>query len=601
MKTALISAAVVLGALAARTTALCRVLPGDAGWPDAAAWAALNETINGLLVATVPIGHVCHDPTYDADACAALQQGWTRPMTHLGTSSSVMQPFFANQSCDPFTEQSKPCQLDNYVSYAVNVSSAADIQAAVRFATKNNIRLVVRNTGHDYFGRSTGAGALAIWTHHFNNIDFIRLSDSSYSGTAMKVGAGVMGYQAVEAADAAGLVAVTGECPTVGLAGFTMGAGHSALSSSFGLGADQVLEYEVVTADGQIVTASPTQNSDLYWALSGGGPGTFGVVASMTVRTYPAALVGGASIALSAAYTTPEKFQQAFAALHALLPNMTDLGAHVIYTATNTLLQVSPVTVFNSTGEYVKEAVLGPFTARLAALGIPFSAKYTTLSYRDHYATYLGPLPNGNLAVSSYQFGSRLIPRSVLLRDNAALQTVLQNLTSHGVILAGSAADYRSKITTETTTTTITTVTTTNLNTNTTDTNATALTTFRKKEDSANAVLPQWRDATVQLQLITRWDSAPSAWPAMLADQRRMTEEYVPQLESVTPNGGAYVNEADFRLREWKRDFFGNNYGRLMSIKNTWDKEGVFWVLKGVGSDRWAVDGEGRLCRTDED
>jgi FAD/FMN-containing dehydrogenase len=61
-----------------------------------------------------------------------------------------MQPFFANQSCDPFTPQSTPCRLDNYVSYAVNVSSAADIQAAILFATKNNVRLVVRNTGHEY-------------------------------------------------------------------------------------------------------------------------------------------------------------------------------------------------------------------------------------------------------------------------------------------------------------------------------------------------------------------------------------------------------------------------------------------------------------------
>ena len=67
----------------------------------------------------------------------------------LESSSSVMQPFFANQSCDPFTPQSTPCRLGNSVSYAIDVSSAADVQAAVAFARANQIRLVVRNTGHE--------------------------------------------------------------------------------------------------------------------------------------------------------------------------------------------------------------------------------------------------------------------------------------------------------------------------------------------------------------------------------------------------------------------------------------------------------------------
>jgi hypothetical protein len=399
-----------------------------------------------------------------------------------------------------------------------------------------------------------------------NEIDFIPWSDSYFRGTAMKIGAGVMGYQAAQAADAAGVVAVTGECPTVGLAGFTMGGGHSALSTSLGMGADQVLEYEVVTANGRLVTASPTENSDLFWALSGGGPGTYGVVVSMTVKTYPGAKIGGASLQLSAAYTTQDKFNQAFAALHAMLPNMTDLGADIIYTATGGLLQLSPVTVYNSTGEYVSQTVLAPFVAKLNALGIPFAVKYTTLSYLDHYNTYMGPLPDGNFAVESYQFGSRLIPRSVLVDNNDALQAVLRNLTSHGVILAASAADYSAP-----------------------------------QGAVANAVLPQWRNATMQLQLITRWDSSPDAWPAMLADQERMTREFVPQIEAVTPGSGTYVNEADFNQPNWKEAFFGVNYDALLRIKKKWDANSLFYALKGVGSDAWTVGQDGRMCRAGGD
>ena len=61
-----------------------------------------------------------------------------------------MQTYFANQSCDPFTPQSQACVLGNYVSYAVNVSSTSDAVAALSFAQKNNIRIVIRNTGHEY-------------------------------------------------------------------------------------------------------------------------------------------------------------------------------------------------------------------------------------------------------------------------------------------------------------------------------------------------------------------------------------------------------------------------------------------------------------------
>jgi hypothetical protein len=83
MKTAS-GAAILLAGFAARAaSSQCLALPGDANWPDAEAWAKLNSTLDGRLSATLPIGHVCHDPTYDADACAALQQAWTKPGTQF--------------------------------------------------------------------------------------------------------------------------------------------------------------------------------------------------------------------------------------------------------------------------------------------------------------------------------------------------------------------------------------------------------------------------------------------------------------------------------------------------------------------------------------
>lgn len=186
----------------------------------------------------------------------------------LNSSSSVMAPFFANQSCDPWTPREQPCELGTYVRYAVNATEADHIAAAINFAREKNVRLVIRNTGHDYLGRSTGAGALAIWTHYLKDITPVQWDDADFTGTTLKLGAGVQGYEMLQAATALGRVAVGGECPTVGVAGgYTQSGGHSALSTNFGLAADQTLSFEVVTARGELVNASKTENTDLYWAL----------------------------------------------------------------------------------------------------------------------------------------------------------------------------------------------------------------------------------------------------------------------------------------------------------------------------------------------
>ncbi|KAH0412222.1 FAD/FMN-containing isoamyl alcohol oxidase MreA, partial [Aureobasidium melanogenum] len=248
----------------------CRCFPGDACWPSPDEWNSLNKTVNGRLIATVPLAAACHDDqyaAYDEKRCAELQNSWLDPETHLPSSSSVMAPFFANQSCDPFQPRSAQCVIGTYVQYAINVSCASDVINALNFAIDHNIRLVVRNTGHDYNGKSTGAGALGLWMANLKDTEINDWSDKYYTGKAIKVGAGIRGGEAYKIADAAGYQVVGGECPTVGIAGgYSQGGGHSALTSRHGLGADQVLEWEVVTGTGRHLIANRHQNTDLYWA-----------------------------------------------------------------------------------------------------------------------------------------------------------------------------------------------------------------------------------------------------------------------------------------------------------------------------------------------
>lgn len=256
----------------------------------------------------------------------------------MSDPSSVMAPFFANQSCDPFTDEDIPCTYGNYVRYAVNVSTSDDVIATIAFAKEHNIRFVIRNTGHDYLGRSTGAGSLSVWTHYLKGIEYLDWNDANFTGTAAKMGAGIQGFEALEAGLENSVVTLGGECPTVGVAGgYTQGGGHSALSTSFGLSADNVLEWEAVTADGELVVASRTNNTDLYWALSGGGAGNYAVVLSMTVKTYPDAYIGSATLAFYPTGIPNDTFYQAISEFHTALPAMVDAGSMVVYYFTSSV------------------------------------------------------------------------------------------------------------------------------------------------------------------------------------------------------------------------------------------------------------------------
>ncbi|KAI2603192.1 uncharacterized protein GGS25DRAFT_516157 [Hypoxylon fragiforme] len=537
--------------------AKCKYLPGDANWPSQDEWATLNNTINGRLVATVPLGSPCHDPNYDEELCASLQDQWLYPPVHLESSSSIMAPLFANESCDPFQPRDKPCTLGNYVNYAVNATGPDDIIAGLKFAGDKNIRFVIRNTGHDYLGRSTGKGALSVWTHYLKGTEILDWNDPYYQGKALKLGAGIEGYEALAAAHEAGLVVVTGECPSVGLAGgYTQGGGHSALSTTFGLAADNTLSFEVVTPTGQLVTASRTENQDLYWALSGGGGGNYGVVISMTVQAHPDATIGGASFTITNSSDNPEQIYAVIDAFHAALPAIVDSGVMVIYFFTNTFLQIPALTAYNKTQADV-EKILQPFSDSLAALGVSFAPTLTEYSsYADHYNHYWGPPPAGNIQVGVQVFGGRLIPRSTLPNYSSTAR----KLADLGTIFIGVGLNVSSF-----------------------------------GANNANAVLPQWRDSIVSASLTLTWDPlAPFA--DGVAAQAKITNEIQPVADAAAPDAGAYINEADFQQKDWQTTFFGVNYPELLRIKQKYDPAHLLYATVAVGSEAYAVGDDGRMC-----
>lgn len=113
----------------------------------------------------------------------------------------------------PTENANDTCTLGAYPSYTVNVSSVDQIQLAVRFARNANVRLVIKNTGHCYLGKSSGAGSLSVWTHNLKDIAYLPEYDSrGYRGSAFKVGAGVTGRELYEAAQAQGVSVLGGIC-----------------------------------------------------------------------------------------------------------------------------------------------------------------------------------------------------------------------------------------------------------------------------------------------------------------------------------------------------------------------------------------------------
>jgi hypothetical protein len=122
-----------------------------------------------------------------------------------------------------------------------------------------------------------GGGSLSVWVHPLNNIEFIpKYTTDSYEGMAVRVGAGVESWEMANFMTEHNITVLIPGGNTVGVVGGWMAAGgHGGLTSKLGLGSDQVLSINVVTADGKFVTADPNTNDDLWWALRGGGPSEY--------------------------------------------------------------------------------------------------------------------------------------------------------------------------------------------------------------------------------------------------------------------------------------------------------------------------------------
>lgn len=155
----------------------------------------------------------------------------------------------------------------------------ASVAVAVQWAQANDVRVVMRSGGHSFEGLSQGNG-LVIDTRLMNHI--VLSSDKQ----SFVVGAGSMLGNVYGELSKSGLAIPAGSCPTVGITGHTMGGGYGLLSRPYGLACDSLISAVIVNAKGQILNCSETENQDLFWALRGGGAGSFGIVTELHFKTH---------------------------------------------------------------------------------------------------------------------------------------------------------------------------------------------------------------------------------------------------------------------------------------------------------------------------
>ena len=170
----------------------------------------------------------------------------------------------------------------------VAAESAADVQAAVRFAARRGLPVAIKSSGHQVI--QPAHGAVLITTDRMNQVEI------DAAARTARVEAGVRWQQLIEAAHPHGLAPLSGSSPDVGVVGYTTGGGMSpTLGRSFGYAADHVHAVEIVTADGTLRRVTPSTEPDLFWAVRG-GKGNFGVVTALEFSLFPVPVLYGGGI-----------------------------------------------------------------------------------------------------------------------------------------------------------------------------------------------------------------------------------------------------------------------------------------------------------------
>ncbi|KAH8806136.1 hypothetical protein F5884DRAFT_801793 [Xylogone sp. PMI_703] len=559
----------------------CKCNPHNACWPSSDEWATLNSSVHGRLLAPVPPSSVCYaGPTFDAQACNRAIDAFNTHNESFIVSDPIEVYYqnFAGEPCLPTDDPNAgTCSQGNHPSFVIDAQSVEDIQQGVNFAREKNVRLVIKNTGHSILGTSLGKFGLSIWTHHLDDMEFIDnfhptgCPSDVTNGTAITFGAGVLGGDAQSFASQHGTVIPTGSVPTVGLVGWLQGGGHGPLSATYGLGADNVLELEVITADGEIRTVNECENTDLFYALRGGGASTFGVVTKATMQVFPKPPIFYTVVSVNQTSASDEKFWKAVTTYFSMYPDANDAGifgsSSIDMTAPGGLLSLTiQATAFESTDELIQK-FMAPLVETLQSedfAGSVSASMETPFAVDSIEEIYSLTPPSPGLVSATFQ--SRFFGRPHLTENLDLLVAKLNASLLNGNLVpnGGELATVQSPGPGT-----------------------------RKEPSVRSAVHPAWRETYVHQASIAA--GAPSGFT--LGDYINLQNAKGGPLIDIAPNTGNYQAESSVVQPDIEDAFWGeDNYALLSDIKNKWDPTRVFYCATCVLASEWLETPEGDLC-----
>jgi FAD binding domain/Berberine and berberine like len=415
--------------------------------------------------------------------------------------------------------------------------SVADVQKTVRWARRHHVHVVARSGGHSYGGYSTTPGVV---------IDVSRIAGVHVDATSRiaKVGAGARLIDAYNALWLHGLTIPAGSCPTVGIAGLTLGGGVGFSVRKLGLTCDRLRSARVVLVSGAALHCSPSEHRDLFWALRGGGGGNFGIVTHFTFRPAPVGNVSTFSIEWPWSQA-----KQAVAAWQEFAPHAPDALFSICNLSASGRGGTTHVVAFGQF--YGSESALRSLIAPLVNTGTPTRVSTDTMSYMTAVMKWAGCHqtvdachlePRGTLGRETFKSGSDYFAQPLPAAGIAALVRSIelrQQSRRRGSLLLDSYGGAINRV-----------------------------------PKAATAFVH--RDQLFSCQYVASWRPGEPGAPS-IEWVRRSRARMRP-----FASGFAYQNYIDPDRRHWQHAYYGSNWLRLKAVKRHYDPGNFFRFAQSI-------------------
>lgn len=396
-----------------------------------------------------------------------------------------------------------------------------DVANAVRWARFWNVPIRMRSGRHNYEGLSVVDGGIVIDVNEMRQVDVDRKNGMVTLQT------GLRDFAVDEILGSEGLAVPTGLCATTGIAGFTLGGGQSSLSRPLGLIIDNLLELEMVDANGRVLHANADRNADLFWASRGGGGGNFGICTSFRFRTHRIETVAYANIVWD---------------LRDLEPVLRTWQEYTVPGSDERLTPLLTIASGLQSTLLMQGVFLGPVTQLrqllepLLRAGSPkqvFIEEIPWLEATERIAATQPMSPEPFKSVGP--FVNRLLPDegiATIRRFISKPPTSSVSVFFHG--LGGAVAKVPSK-----------------------------------------ATAYFYRKAFSNMSLFATWNKPEGATRGI-----RWVERFRRAMLPFTQ--GVYVNTPDLSIKDWPKAYYGGNFRRLTRVKARYDPKNVFHFPQSI-------------------